>query len=482
MKKKSLVYILAMILILPLAGCTSSESAPDGDAAQQAANDSQFSQEGEGDFAKTQEGDPQSQVQPDGQTGQGQVQQNALADAGTPPQDAGQDLALDGQQQQPAGGTQDELSLDDPQPLPDGVAGAENPAAAAGGESPPPAEPAPAPADTADAAPPPTDEPLFKDDASAAPMGDVASSAPSEEHSSPAPKTFAPLQKVKGAPFEKDGTTLNRYYVARSDDKSFKAISKKIYGGKDRSQELKAWNPWVARRAPKVGDKIYYQSETNPSDTQMMSFYEEAGIQPLIYTTQDGDNIRKLSKEWLGTKDSWKEVWETNPDVDSKGDLPSGLQLKYWPSDVSASVAHRQAPSGEAGGPAPDFASAPPPPPPDAPPPPDFSPPSMADSMAPPPPGDMPPGPSPASTPDMAAGGVAPPPPPDQQVPPPPPPPPPPEPKKPMKPVAAGEGESDPDTTMAMGLGAILLIAAAVLFVVLRKNRAKRVDLSQTQV
>jgi len=483
MKKKSLVYILAFVLILPLTSCTSGGSKEGGDAAQQAANDSQFSQEGEGDFAKAGDGSPQSQLQTDGAPA-GQP----LADAGAPPQDAGQDLALDGQQKIAGGGVKDELSLDDPQPLPDGIAGTQDPAATA---APPPAD-AP-PADSAQAsAPPPTDEPLFKSDAKpeepfAASGGDLAAAAPPAE--APAPKTFAPLLKVKDAAFDKDGANLNRYYVARADDKSVKAVSKKIFGGKDHSKDLKKWNPTIAKRAPKVGDKIYYQSEANPTDTQMLSYYEEAGIQPQVYTTQEGDNLRKLAKSWLGSKDSWKEVWVTNPDVDSKGDVPAGLQIKYWPSDAVSTMAKNETmlpfEPGSAAPPPPDI---PPPPPMDAlaPPPP----PNMADMGAPPPPppGAMPPGsPSPASTPDIPGGAAAmappPPPPPDQGAPPPPPPPAAPEAKRPSKaPMANNGGESDPDTTMAMGLGAILLIAAAVLFVVLRKNRAKRVDLGQTQV
>lgn len=453
MTNKLLTSILVIGITLQLSGCTSGSKEGGQDASAQ--NDSQFAQEGEGDFAQQGGESPQNEIASDGT--------EKVADANAP-QDAGQDLSLDGQQAK-SGAQKDELSLDDPQPLPENVAGAGDP-----NKQQPPLDAA-LPPDQANANPtPPTDEALFKSEAPKPdePAGDVAAAAA-------APKAFAPLAKVKEAAFNKAGANLNRVYVARAGDKSLKAISQKIYG-EDRSKDLKAWNPSVSAASVKIGNKIYYQSSTSPDDTKMMTFYEEQGIQPKVYMTQEGDNLRKLSKSWLGSGESWKEVWATNMELspEQKGALPAGIQVKYWPEDLVAGLK-----AGEAGGDKLGAVQALPP---------DLNqPPAVAVNEVPPPP--MPPSqPMVASTPESQTGGVgqmAPPPPPDQQAPPPPPPPPdrPADPKPIVKKKSAEAIDTnDPDTMMMMGLGGILIMAAAVLFVVLRKNRAKRIDLSQTQV
>jgi len=473
MTKKYLVVLLALTVFTNLSGCTSSGGKDD--SAQ--SNDSQFSQEGQGDFAQDSGesgGAPQDQIAQD-QVAQDGGQGGAKKDDAAP-QDGGQDLALDGQQEKKpdASGAvgKDELALDDPSvapaPLPDDVA--TNPAAPADAQAPKPEEVA-----SAAPAPAPTDEPLFKNEAKSDAGAPTDATAMAANDAPATPKSFAPLQKVKETAFDKNGTNLNRVYLARPGDK-LAGISQKLYG-KNRSKDLKSWNPIIASRSPKTGDKIYYQSPSNPDDTKMLTYYEEAGIQPSVYTTKDGDNLRKVSKQLLGSNESWKEVWSTNLNVESKGDVPAGVELKYWPQDAIAK-------SGDGGG-AKDIAANAPPMDQNAPPPPQ----DMAVNVPPPPPPDMapppppPPPPAPASTPDKptAAGAIAPPP---DMAPPPPPPPPPPEPKPVVKktmPVKDDAG-GDPDQMMMIGIGGILIMAAAVLFVVLRRNRAKRVDLSQTQV
>jgi hypothetical protein len=504
MAQKYLVFILAVGLMLSVSSCTSGGS-KEADGTQQAQNDGAFSQEGEGDFAKQQEGGPQSQLQQDGQSGGA----SKTAEAGAPPQDGGQDLALDGQQSAPAGGSKaaaadkvdkkDDLSLDDPQPLPDGIAG-QDPATAQ-----PPAPPSDQPSMDNKMAgnTPPTDDKIFGADAagsgapSAAPApevaatnagGDAAAGMVAPPVDAPAtPKVFAPLQKVKEAAFDKDGTNLNRYYIARSDDKSVKAISKKLFNGEDKSKQLKAWNPTIAKRAPKAGDKIYYPSSVNPADTQMLSYYEEAGVPARTYTSQDGDNLRKLAKNWLGGSDSWKEVWETNPGVESKGDIPAGLMIKYWPKDVAAAPAANPAGPDVAKNMPPETGggAVPPPPAPEAAPPM----PPVAE-VPPPPPGGGAVSPSPASTPDMAPppgqqAGVnppPPPPPPDQAAPPPPPPPSQASTEPPKKKVAPAKDSGDDDMMMFGGIGVVCAVAVAAIVLIVRKNRARSIDLSQTQV
>ncbi len=498
MTKKSLILLLALSTTLHLSGCSSGGSKEEGDVAQ--ANDQQFSEEGEGDFAQQSD---IAQQQSDGQTQvDGQQQGTDIADQGVP-QDTGQDLDLQGQQGQKtevadAGGGQSgqqELVLDDPQPLPEDVASSDP--AATPTDPAAPAEPAlgsePAVAASEPAAPP-TDEPLFKNDpppptevATSEPTAPAAEEAPAAAPA--APKPLTPLLKVKESAFSKNGVNLNRVYVARPGD-NLKSVAKRLFGddaGKSKQNDLKAWNP-VLKRGVKTGDKIYYPSTTNPEDTRMLTYYEDHSIQPQVYTTKDGDNIRKLSKQFLGASDSWKEVWATNLGVDSKGDLPAGVELKYWPQEAAdQALASTSKPAGGGGelvdpGMTPPMppgmgnttADVPPPPPPDM----NVPPPTtVATNDVPPPP----PVPGPASTPDSMGMGTTAPPPPDANVPPPPPP----EPPKPIKPPVKAQAEvasSDPDTMMAMGLGGILIMAAAVLFVVLRKNRARKVDLGQTQV
>lgn len=534
MTKKILITILAIGMSLHVTGCSSSGTQEEGDAA--VANDEAFAEEGEGDFAEepiddgsgavaSEDGAPADdgggdELSVDDGQGVADNGEAAPADDGggdelSLDEGGGDDLALEGdngsQEQTLEGGDElalddgsaggDELSLDGDnsgdQGLPDDIASSDQPPA----EQPPIA-----------AEPPPTDEPIFGGDEGSTDMAATDSgalpeetpatteSAPSDVAASgmtdtapavadvapPAPVSFIPVVKIKDAAFTKSGTLLNRVYLARPGD-NMKQVSNKIYGTADRAPDLLTWNPHL-KRGVKTGDKVYYSSPRDPNDTRMLTFYEDMGAQPSVYVSKEGDNIRRVSKELLGSKDSWKEVWATNMNVESKGDIPQGIELRYWPdgaesnaAPVMASNSAPQAPDM----PPPDMAQAAPPAPPmDAqdplaapPPPPDMA---MNDPMAAPPSG-----PGPASTPDSAAmGSMEPPPPPaDSMAPPPPPPPEPPAPPKPKKapPVDVASG-SDPDTVMAIGFGGILLIAAAVLFVVIRKNRAKRMDLGQTQV
>lgn len=145
--------------------------------------------------------------------------------------------------------------------------------------------------------------------------------------------TWVPVKKIKTEAFSVGGTNLNRVYIARGGDTAA-SISTKIYGDNSKQSDLKRWNSWLANREPKTGDKIYYRSPSNPQDQMMLTFYEDVGAQPSIYTSQAGDNIRQVSKNLLGENDSWKEVWATNMDVESKGDIPGGLSLRYWPGNV----------------------------------------------------------------------------------------------------------------------------------------------------
>jgi LPXTG-motif cell wall-anchored protein len=236
----------------------------------------------------------------------------------------------------------------------------------------------------------------------------------------------------------------------------------------------------------------------------MISFYEENGIPPATYVTQENDDIRTFSKKLLGAKDSWKEVWATNPTVESKGKVPAGLEIHYWPENTEVASASKTDKVVAAGA----VAAAGNPPPSDPTAGPDQG---LSDSV---PDAAMnnPAGPTgaaggaQANMPQPQAGAAAgmnqppqemamnnmPPPPPQpaqqpmQMAPPPPPPPPPVRPaqqgKKPAQ--VADATTTDTDQTMMLGAGGLLLLGGVLAFSVIRRKKAakQRIDMTQTQV
>lgn len=524
MTNRILFVFLVAGLMIHTAGCSLTESKDPAEAA--VANNEDFAEENEADFAEVDEGydsddEEGADLAENGGAGgvtDGQEFPEANMDAEA---ETGEELSLDGSSD--ASAEEKDLSLDDslPEEVASGAAPGDPPEPSLGTE----------PLNQA----PPTDEPLFTESAESS--GEPSESTPAEiapeiatgpadatpadstealadsssessetsssleEISSSGPiesaPSFVPVKKIKEAAYVSGGTNINRVYLARPGD-TVESVSEKIYGT-DRSSDLLAWNPHL-RRGLKTGDKVYYSSPRDPNDTRMLTFHEDIGAPASVYVSREGDNIRSVSKDLLGSPDSWKEVWATNMNVESKGDIPGGLELRYWPESASSAalpLANSSVPaSPELADPSQGGMSAEPadeiPPPPmenmaEIPPPPE------EDPFAPPGGGDMAANGQPGAAPgrqDLAASGVTAPPPEIPPSEPPPPPPPPSTPEQAESPaVAQTETEtevsalgSDPDTLMAMGFGGLLLIAAATLFVVIRKNRAKRVGLSQTQV
>ena len=358
---------------------------------------------------------------------------------------------------------------------------------AAGGESADDGfEPTPEPAEEAsgvavDETPSATYE--EEEETSSAAASSIGSDDSYGEEEEPA-KKWVPVKKIADAPYMKNGILVNAVYLARPND-TVESISEKIYGT-DKTEDLYKVNTTLRSRGVKTGDKVYYNSPRRPGDEgQLLTFYEDSGVSPAVYSAKEGDNIRAISLKLLGDEHSWKEVWATNSDVESKGELSEGTQLRYWAGADVAAVA---------------------PPPVDTPPPVDDMPEIGADT--PPDPGDMavndempapPPPPADFETPppppppaDMAANDLPPPPPPgDFEAPPPPPPagmgsvepPPPPPPVEPPggtgDPAADAMAEldfigDDPNQTMALGVGALLLLASVALFVVVRKKKRRQ--------
>ncbi|MCB0364171.1 MAG: hypothetical protein H6624_13725 [Bdellovibrionaceae bacterium] len=351
-------------------------------------------------------------------------------------------------------------------------------------------EPTPEPTETADladsSAPAYEEETTSEDTSSYADSGDSGMSAASGDDMGgmDEPKKWVPVKKIASTPYRKNGVLVNAVYLARPDD-TMDGISQKIYGA-NKKEELYKVNTTLRSRGVKVGDKVYYNSPRRPADeNQLMTFYEDSGMSADIYTAKDGENIRVISKKLLGNENSWKEVWATNADVESKGELAEGTQLRYWaagaaapaPPPMAAAPADDEMP--EVGGPTDE--------------PPEMA---MTDELPPPPAGDFEAPPPPPPPTEVADLDTPPPPPPgDFEAPPPPPPPvgagsvePPPPPPPAEPPPGGGDGgptadamseldflnSDDPNQTMALGVGALLLLASVALFVVVRKKKRRQ--------
>ncbi len=490
MMKKLLLPIVALYMFTHLVGC-SSNNVQEDDQNVAAADDENFAEEGEGDFA---DGSEDSEESEDAGDEGGEEQASTDSDKeGEAEDDGGDEEATDVAEGEDAD-AEDEEDVEDEDSA--DIAKDESGEEQGDDESEFPEEVAEettaAPGENVAASETPSDENLFTGDNAAAippgepaPSGGDTASQPAEEVFKPAegedvaaapPPTFAPLQKIKDAPYEKDGVMLNRVYVARKGD-TVKSISQKIYGS-DRAKEIRGWNPGLSA-SPRVGTKIYYNSPREPQDSaRMITYYEDMGIEPQRYVTKDGENIRPLAQQLLGHPDSWKEIWSTNMDVASKGDLPSGVELKYWPEGSDAAAVpiapvavNDPAPTDPQVGAAP-IAPAPPTDPTQAP---GTNPgdPSAVGAVAPPPDPDMP-----------AEPPIAPPPPLDPgvavadagKVPEP-------EPiaKKPPRETAEAV-PAEQDTQLMLGIAGVVLLAVVGGFLIMKKNRARRIDFSQTQV
>lgn len=289
-----------------------------------------------------------------------------------------------------------------------------------------------------------------------------------------------PVRKIESAPFERDGVLLNAVYFARPGD-TFSKVAKMIYQDTKKTKELRNVNPDTM---PRVGDPIYYNSPNRPTDNAVMKvYYDDAGIQPKVYLANEGDDLKRVSKELLGFDGAWKEVWASNS-VESKSKIPAGTELRYYSDSPGGelappTMAQNTPPAQDMGmPPAPDMGMDQMPPPPDMgmadpgmPPAPDMGmPPDMAD--VPPPPDNM--LPPPDGMPDAGMAGMNDMPT-DLAPPPPPPPPPPAPPENNMaqnRPDLAADG-SDNDMMLALGAAGGIAVLLAVVMVMRRKRQQR---------
>ncbi|HPI39169.1 MAG TPA: hypothetical protein PLJ21_00090 [Pseudobdellovibrionaceae bacterium] len=194
-----------------------------------------------------------------------------------------------------------------------------------------PIEPAPAESSTTEITPPQQTEQPVEIAPAPAPTESPSESYVSEEV---APKPVASLKKVESSAWKSGKFLLNTVYVARPKD-TWKKVSEKVFKSQKVS-ELKKSNPWLSGRELKVGDKVYYNSPNRPTDdSKVITYFEDNNIPSSTYVAQKGDNIRTVSSTLLGFDNAWKEVWATN-NVESKGILDEGTELRYWKDDVSA--------------------------------------------------------------------------------------------------------------------------------------------------
>ena len=335
--------------------------------------------------------------------------------------------------------------------------------------------------------PPVADDPSFATGGETV-TPDFGDSAFSPSFDTPSVPQRIPVKKIKTYPFTRGGILANAVYIARSGD-NLSSISQTIYGN-DRTSELLTVNPNL-HRGVDVGDKVYYNSPNRPQDGENLFFYyEDIGAIPQQHTTSRNENIRDLAESLFGERESWKELWATNPDVQSKWTLPAGLVLRHWanasvsggppmpmageqppPAEEIPPVQEEQPPFEEVPDVAMDTTQGDLPPPPDIP-----QPPPGAEDLPPdfPPPDEGPQGPPPF---DQNAGGD-----------PPPPPPPPPDLGMGEVPVSADDGAlgmtGDDESLLLLLIGVVIMMF--VLLIAIRKRskrrRKMRVDLGETQV
>ena len=147
--------------------------------------------------------------------------------------------------------------------------------------------------------------------------------------------TRQPLNKILKYPYNKAGFLVNAIYIARSNE-NLQSISQKIYQ-QDKTSELTAINSHLKNRSVTVGDKIYYNSPNRPNDNKrILLYYEDNDISSSYYTLSKGENIREAAYKLLGHANSWKEIWATNPELQSKSEVQDNITITYWEAGASA--------------------------------------------------------------------------------------------------------------------------------------------------
>ena len=145
--------------------------------------------------------------------------------------------------------------------------------------------------------------------------------------------SFIPVKKIKKRPYTRAGYLVNAVYIVRPRD-TLESISQKIYNS-DQTSALYAINPHFRNKSLKVGDKVYYNSPLRAGDqSELLFYYEDVQAVSSFYDISPGENIRTVASKLLGHPDSWKEIWATNPNLQSKGNVKNSIRIVYWPKDT----------------------------------------------------------------------------------------------------------------------------------------------------
>ncbi len=146
---------------------------------------------------------------------------------------------------------------------------------------------------------------------------------------SSAPKGLVSVKKMKTVPYSKNGVLVNAIYFVRQGD-SLRTIADRIYG-EGSAVDFRMVNSHLKKGALKVGQKVYYNSPTRAQDrSRLLTYYEDVRMPAQMYSAQEGENIRTISKSLLGHSRSWMEVWATNQQIESKAGLEAPYQIRYW--------------------------------------------------------------------------------------------------------------------------------------------------------
>ncbi len=142
-------------------------------------------------------------------------------------------------------------------------------------------------------------------------------------------RTWIPVKKMKTVPYDRSGVLVNAIYFVREGD-TLSSIGDKIYGSGN-AVDFTIVNPHLQPGNLRIAQKVYYNSPRRPQDrARLMTFYDDTRVPAMTYSAQSGENIREISEKLLGHPRSWIEVWAANLEIQSKWDLESPYQIKYW--------------------------------------------------------------------------------------------------------------------------------------------------------
>ncbi len=131
--------------------------------------------------------------------------------------------------------------------------------------------------------------------------------------------------KVAAPPFK-----LNRYYFLRSNDTA-EILSNLFYGSADRAAELVEWNGPTSKWQP--GKVIYYRSAQHADDPALLSYYQEAGVQPSDIPMLPGDTLKTIASQRYGSAGSWRELAALNG-MRSENEQALDGTLKAYPAEL----------------------------------------------------------------------------------------------------------------------------------------------------